>query len=345
LGGFGTLFATHADLYPYGHLNHGVDFEHNMVVVDRGGWPAHDNQQSCGDDNSTLGVLVGLALGEFADYTRGDAKWSYRDNTILNDNPAIRAERACLFVKQGSTPYLLAVDDLQFSHDPHRYDWHWHAPDLPIDGAGTLDDPLIIAAEEAVCGIHFVTPREPAITVEPAESGQRRYRSTLKRIAATQNDIRVRYAAVATLAASADGQARVHRLDLRCENPTAGAVRIELPDGSVDYVAWQSEEDQLQLGSSLTAGPLETNGLLAMVRVRGDKVVGYVLGEGTYLRWQEHALVGSEASVCVSAGAEGARVFGRRRTREGLPTVEPVGVQAWRPRALQAPAGQAPGSP
>jgi len=344
LGGFGTLFATHADLYPYGHLNHGVDFEHNMVVVDGGGWPAHDNQHSCGDDNSTLGVLVGLALGEFADYVRGDAKWSYRDNTILNDNPAIRAERACLFVKQGPTPYLLAVDDLQYSHDPHRYDWHWHSPDLPIDGSGTLEDPLLITAEKAVCAIRFVTPRQPAITIEPAESGQRRYRDKLKRIAATQNDIRVRYAAVATLAASADGQARVHDLDLQCANPTAGAVRVELPDGSVDYVVWQSEEHHMQLGSPLTAGPLQTDGLLAMVRVQDGQVVGYVLGEGTHLRWQDRPLVGSEASVCVSAGRDGVRVFGRRRAREGLPPIEPIGVQAWRPGASQAPVGHAPGS-
>ena len=101
----------------------------------------------------------------------------------------------------------------------------------------------------------------------------------------------------------------------------------------------------MQLGSPLTAGPLEADGLLAMVRVRGGQVVGYVLGEGTHLRWQNQPLVGSEASVCVSAGDDGVRVFGRRRAREGLPTIEPIGVQAWRPGASDVPAGQAPGSP
>ena len=202
LGAYGTLFATHEMLFPYGHDNHGVDFEHNMIIIDEGGWPKHDNNGSCGDDNSTEGVLVGLATGPFADYLRGDAKWSYRDNSIIIDNPAIRAERSCLFVKAGPTPYLLAFDDIQFSDDEHVYKWQWHTPsNVIVTGAGTLADPLVLAARKGCCAIHFATPSQPKITNEKAPNLARKPSgsSALQRIVAAQNGIRVRYAAIATL--------------------------------------------------------------------------------------------------------------------------------------------------
>ena len=332
LGAYGTLFATHRSLYYYGHEHHGVDFEHNLVVVDGGGWPAHDKTNSCGDDNSTLGVLVGLALGGFADYVRGDAKWSYRDNTVLNDNPAIRAERACLFVKAGPTPYLLVVDDIQFRADPHRYDWLWHAPDLPVAGAGTLSDPLVISGGGGRCAIHFLQPVRPVVTIKPAEEPRSRRRSPLKRIAVTQRGVRVRYAVVATLEKAGDRRPVVRAETARCDGAQAGAASVRLPDGSADLLVWQSEEDRLQRGHPLVSGKLATDALTAMVRVRDGKVVGYVLGEGTYLRWGDVELVRAREPVCVSAGAGGVEVFGRRRAREGLPPVRPAGVKVFRPR-------------
>jgi len=333
LGAFGRLFATHRSLYPYGHVDHGVDFEHNLVIVDGGGWPAHDKSNSCGDDNSTDGFLVGLAMGNFADYVRGDAKWSYRDNTILNSNPAIRAERACLFVKDGATPYLLAIDDLQYSDDEHRYDWLWHAPDAEITGGGTLADPLVISAGAGSCAIHFIEPAEPVVTVKAVESASRRHRARLQRIAAAQRGIRVRYAVVATLQKDPTARPAIRRQPVQCENDSAAAVQIELPDGNVDHMAWQSEEDRIQAGSPLTAGQLQSDGLLAMVRLREGKIVGYVLGEGTYLRWGSKTLVQAEGSTCVVAGPDGVKVFGRRRAREGLPPTEPANVRTVLPEA------------
>ncbi len=178
LGGFGTLFATHEMLYPYDHPRHGVDHEHNMIIVDEGGWPRHANGGSCGDKNSTEGVLLGLATGPFADYVRGDAKWSYRDNTIIIDNPAIRAERAFLFVKAGATPYMVALDDLQFSDDAHDYRWQWYAPsDLTITGTGTTGDPIVLAAKKGSCALCFVGPRAPAVTVGKIQNVSRSSRS------------------------------------------------------------------------------------------------------------------------------------------------------------------------
>ncbi len=322
LGGFGTLFATHRMLFPYPHEHHGVDFEHNLVVVDGGGWPAHDKSNSAGDDDSIDGLLVGLALGPFADYVRGDAKWSYRDTTVLNDDPAIRAERTCLFLKSGPTPYLLALDDIQYRADDRRYDWHWHAPQLPISGAGTPADPLVIADKAGRCALSFLTPAQPQVTVKPAEGPGGRP-SGIQRIAVTQRGSRVRFAALAALEKAGTAPARVQALAVKCENPSAAGAMVHLPDGSSDTIVWQSEEEFLQRGSPLAAGSLESDGLLAMVRLRGGKVVGYVLGEGSYLRWEGKALVEAGGSVCVSADADRGKVFGRRRAREGLPDVKP----------------------
>ena len=332
LGAFGTLFATHRDLYPYGHEDHGVDHEHNMVVVDGGGWAAHDPRNSCGHQNSTDGTLVGLALGPLADYVRGDAKWSYRDNSILNSNPAIRAERACLFVKQGAAPYLLAFDDIHYRNDAHRYDWHWHAPELPIRGAGTVADPLVISAKGGRCAIRFLRPAKPEVAVKPIEVGRRRRRGSLQRIAVTQRGKRVQYVALATLAKAGSADPAVTPVEVKSTAPVAGAVKVALPDGNVDTIAWQSEEDRVQAGAPLSAVGLETDGLMAMVRLRAGRVAGYVLGEGTYLRWNGAVLVESKQPVCVTADGSGAQVFGRRRAREGLPPLKPAGVRAVTPR-------------
>jgi hypothetical protein len=373
LGAFGTLFATHEMLFPYGHNNHGVDFEHNMIIVDEGGWPKHDSNGSCGDDNSTEGLLMGLATGPFADYMRGDAKWSYRDNSIIIDNPAIRAERAFLFVKAGNTPYMVSFDDIQFSDDPHAYRWQWYAPaDVNISGAGTTGDPLLLAAKKGSCVLSFIGPDAPVVKVgkiqnvarsgggrrrggasqpasapasqaaagqvagaasRPAASRPVRSERFLQRIDAIQEGIRVRYAAVATLQLNAADRPLVKAEAVTCESPSAGGAIVRLADGSIDQLVWQSEEAYQQRGSALTSGELQTDGLMAMVRVKGDRVTGYVLGEGTYLKWGNKVLVQAKDSVCVTADKDGVNVSGRRQARKSLPTVEPVGVRTFRPAA------------
>jgi hypothetical protein len=333
LGAYGTLFATHETLFPYGHENHGVDFEHNLIIIDEGGWPRHDSDSSCADDDSTGGLLVGLATGPFADYVRGDAKWSYRDNSVIIDNPAIRAERTFLFVKAGATPYVLAFDDNQFSDEPHTYRWQWYAPyGIEHSGAGTLTDPLVLTATRGSCAIHFVTPEIPVISTDKVPNLANKQRSKgLDRITVTQQGIRVRYAAIATLQETPAARPAVRATPVVCESESAGAAQIQLADGHVDQIAWQSEEMCQQRGSPLSSGPLATDGLLAMVRVKDGRVAGYVLGEGTYLRWDAEMLVQASDSVCVTADADGVKVFGRRQSRKGLPTLEPQGVKTYTP--------------
>ncbi len=118
---------------------------------------------------------------------------------------------------------------------------------------------------------------------------------------------------------------------MKCESPSAAGAQVRLADGSVDQLAWQSEEVYEQRGSDLACGQLQTDGLAAMVRVKNGKVTGYVLGEGTYLKWGDKVLVQAKESVCVTADKDGVKVSGRRQARKGLPTVEPVGVKTFRP--------------
>lgn len=332
-GGHGTIFATHEMIYPYDSKDHGVDFEHNMVIVDGGGWPEHD-VASCGDDNSTEGVLTGLATGPFADYARGDAKWSYRDNTIITSNPAIRAERTVLFVKAGEHPYMVAFDDIQFSDDAHDYRWQWHAPsDVTIEGPGTVDEPLMLCGPGGSCALSFVVPTKPAVTTQPVASQDRRHKNKpLQRIDVNQKEIRARYVAIATLQQKLADKPTISVQPVECDSDSAGSAAIQFTEGSTDHLAWQSEEIYQNRGSDLTTGKLQTDGLLAMVRIKDGKIIGYVLGEGTYLKWDDQALVQAKGSVCVSTDSDGVKLFGWRQARKGLPTIEVPGVKAYTPK-------------
>jgi len=320
-GGFGTLFATHQMLFPYESEKHGVDYEHNLIIINGGGWPATNRTpRSCGIDNSTEGLLVGLALSNFADYVRGDAKWSYRDNSVATSNPAIRAERTCLFAKHGATPYLLIVDDNQQLGLPVKYEWLWHAPNLPMHGAGAPADPLVMTAKGGTCAVQFIQPAQPALTKQPVNS-------SLVRLRVEQTGVRVRYAAIATLQREENARPRAAVQAVECRNASAFGVSVELADGSRDLIAWQSEEDRVQRGHPLAVGSLRTDGLLAMVRVANGKVTGFVLGEGTYLRWDDTWLVKAESSVNVSAGAGDRQISGRLRNRQALPPAPAGAVQ------------------
>ena len=261
---------------------------------------------------------MGLALSSFADYVRGDAKWSYRDNSVATSDGALRAERTCLFAKQGAAPYLLIVDDNQQRGVPVKYEWLWHAPDLPMHGACTLADPLVMAAKSGTCALQFIQPAPPALTKQPLNS-------SLVRLRVEQTGVRVRYAAIATLQREETARPRVAVQAVECRNVSAFGVSVELADGARDLIAWHSEEDRTQCGYPLVEGSLRTDVLLAMVRLANGKVAGFVLGEGTYLRWGDMWLVKAESPVNVSVGAGDRQVSGRLRNSQALPPA-PVGA-------------------
>ncbi len=313
---FGEEFATHRNIWGYSDPDHGADKEHNIVIVDGGGWPKDDRPDSAGDDCSTNGLLVGLGLGHLADYVRGDAKDSYRDNSVPGSCPALRADRTCLFVKQGETPYLLVVDDLQQSEHVHDYDWQWYSVSKDFKGAGSLQDPVLIAGQSASCSIGFLEPATPELTRQVVRGGGRR-NSELGLLKARRRGSRVRFVAVAAAWASGGQRPIVGQGPDVKGNTRAVSLVVEGP-GFVDQLVWQPEEIRDQAAPPVTCGDLGLSGYLALVRRdRSGKVRGYVLGEGSSLAWAGEQLVQSAGTVSVTADLQQVWIKGRLGTRQG----------------------------
>jgi len=313
---FGDEFGTHRNIYSYSDPDHGADKEHNIVIVDGGGWPAHD-RSSAGDDCSTGGLMVGLGLGHFADYARGDARNSYHDNSVPGSCPALRADRAVLFVKQGPAPYLLVTDDIQQSTGRHDYDWQWFCPDSTLSGAGTVTDPVLLHGRNADCSITLIEPARPALSFNWVVSPGRRRSNDLGLVKVRQSGSRVRYVALAAAWAKGAPQPRVSPGPGVTGNPRAVSLVVE-GEGFRDLLVWQPEDSLDAPAPSVTCGGMSLQGYLGMVRVNADgSVGGYVLGEGGALAWNGMDLVRSGRTASVSADSHEIWVSGKMESRQG----------------------------
>lgn len=330
---FGDAFATHANLYPYHHEHHGVDFEHNLVILDQGGMPAADRRTSAGDDGSILGLLTGLGLGEFGDYVRGDARLCYADRSIRGSTPALRADRSVLFLKQGPNPYLLLADDIQKDTDPHDYFWQWYTEARTISGAGSLTSPYQIEGRQGRCAIAFLDPDSPQHEFRVVRGeGSRPLELGLLRV--RRRAIRTRFVAVAAAWRKTTAAPRIR------PGPKVGglahAVSVWVEGESFrDLAIWQPEEKPDAPGALLQAGPLRTDALMAVVRTdaRGA-VTGYILGEGTTLEYAGRTLVRAPRPLSASVGHGQAIVAGRRRARQALPPLPALGT-LWLPAGVR----------
>lgn len=327
---FGEQFATHENIYPYSHEHHGVDFEHNLVVVDSGGMPARDRSTSAGDDCSLGGLLTGLGLGHFADYVRGDAKLSYADHSDPATLPAERADRTCLFVKQGPNPYLVMIDDIQKSGLEHNYHWQWYTPAKRIVGAGTLANPMVIEGERASCAVGFLVPAEPELDFQIVHGGSERSPIELGLIRVHQHGVRVRFVAVAAAWEKEKG-APVFKKGPAVKGSSAAVSLVVEGSTFTDLIVWQPEEVEDCVGVPVTCGKLATDGLLSLVRTDlAGRVTGYLLGEGRNLSYGGRLLAVSEESWSVSADSLQLFAGGRRRAREDLPPL-PAAGRLWLP--------------
>jgi len=328
---FGEEFATHANIYSYRHEHHGADIEHNMVIVDGGGMPANDRSGSAGDDCSLYGFMTGVGLGRFADYMRADAKLSYRDRSVRSSTPALRADRYGLFAKQGPNPYVVMVDDIQKSKNEHDYHWQWYTRAKAVNGAGTLDDPFLIEAENANCAIAFVTPLEPEYDFQIVSGGSRRYPLELGLIRVHQQGSRVRFFSVGAAWEKGSPAPKFKQGPSVTGNPDALSLVVE-GENFTDLILWQPEEFPERLGAEISCGEMVTDGFLSMVRTdKNAQVIGYLLGDGRKLVHKGKILAEAEEIWSVSAG--GKRVFatGRKRARQNLPPLAAQG-SCWLPQ-------------
>lgn len=327
---FGEQFATHENIYGYSHPNHGADLEHNIIIVGEGGMPVADRPDSAGDDGSINGFMTGVAAGHFADYARGDARLSYADRSVDASTPAERAERSVLFVKQGPAPYLVIADDIQKGQGEDDYHWQWYTPAKTVAGAGAFADPFVIEGERARCRIAFYEPAEPAKEFRLVKSEDPRHPMELGLLRVNRRGVRVRYLAVAAASRLGAQEPRLARGPEVAGAEGAASLIVE-GDGFRDLIVWQPEEKPDGSGRTITAGELETDALMAMVRTGPNReVLGYVVGDGRLLVFGEQTLVRSREGFSVSAGALKTMITGLRRARQGLSPLAASG-DVWLP--------------
>ncbi|MEK7403838.1 MAG: hypothetical protein AAB225_01900 [Acidobacteriota bacterium] len=329
---FGEPFATHANVFSYSHEHHGVDFEHNIVIVDEGGMPAADRRNSAGDDGSINGCMTGVGLGHFADYVRGDARLSYADRSVRTSTAAARADRSVLFVKQGANPYVVVADDIQKDDREHDYHWQWYTPAQTLAGSGTFDQPFLLEGANARCGIAFLEPAAPQHDFRVVKGGEGRYPIELGLLRVNRRAVRARYVAVAAAWRKGAPEPRMYRGPEVEGNPRSASLVVE-GDNFRDLIVWQPEESADSPGQPLSAGKLKTDALMAMVRTNSaGNVVGYVMGDGSSLEFAGRTLARSQRPFSVSADSKRTIATGPRRARQGLAPLPAAGT-VWLPDA------------
>ncbi len=324
---FGELFATHDNIYGYRHPHHGVDFEHNIVIIDEGGMPA-DDRQSAGDDGSLYSYTTGLALGHFADYFRGDARRSYADHTVPSSTPARRADRAILFVKQGPNPYVFVADDIQKGDGEHDYHWQWYTHAMSVSGQGVLDDPLRIEAEGSRCDIAFLAPEAPRheFRIVKGEGHQRPVELGLLRV--NRRGDRVRFLAIGAASRQQAEPPRFSRGPAIEGNPDAASLVVQ-GQGYRDLIVWQPDDSPQRISS----GDLTTDAQLALVRLdRDNNIAGYLMADGTALDYNGQTLARAQRGFSVSADSKRSVATGARQAREERPPLPAAGT-FWLPSA------------
>ncbi len=322
---FGEQFATHENVFPYTHPHHGADIEHNIIIVGEGGMPAADRSNSAGDDGSLLGFMTGAATGSFADYARGDARASYADRSIAGSQPAVRAERTMLFVKQGPCPYVVIADDMQRSERDQDYHWQWYSRAKTISGRGTFTDPFRFAGEQAGCRLAFHTPAGPQHDFRIVKGEGPHSPIELGLLRVNRSGVRVRYLAVAAANRNGEPEPRLRRGPEPAGAEGAASIVVE-GKGFQDLIVWQPEETRDGGGRRFTCGSLKTNALLAMVRTSPDgQVLGYALCDGSELEFAGSVLVSAPGGLSVIADRSKVMASGRRRARQNLPPLPAVG--------------------
>lgn len=110
-----------------------------------------------------------------------------------------------------------------------------------------------------------------------------------------------------------------------------GAASLVVEGGGFrDLIVWQPEQAG-DIGRQITAGPLKTDALLAVVRTdAAGAIIGYLMGDGTSLQFDARALVRSAQCLSVSADGKRSVATGPRRARQGL---EPLSAEGsfWLP--------------
>jgi len=328
---FGEEFATHPNLYPCNDSLYGVDKENNLVIVDGGGMPSHDAIDGAGDDCSLNGYLTGVIVTcHFADYVPGDAAKSYKDRSLEESKPAVRADRYGAFVKQGPNPYLVMVDDIRKSRKvTHTYDWLWYSEAMKLAGGqSTLSDPLVISGGNTKCAVGFVTPKDPQYKFKVATGGHGNHLKKLGLTKVRQQGNRVNYFAVGAVWKNDKARPKFQKGSQPTGSEHAKSLVIKGKEFT-DYVVCQPEEVHGEKGKKFSCGDIVTDGFLTVVRTNSNgKITGYLLDDSTELTYKDKILAESLQMWSISADAKRLFTKGKRLARASMPSLPPKG-KAW----------------
>lgn len=323
---FGEEFAAHTNIYPYSHPLHGADLEHNIVIIDEGGMAVADNPGSAGDDGSILGYLTGCGTGEFADYVRGDARRSYADRSLRADTPAIQADRAAVFVKEGPNPYVVLADNIRKDDVEHDYRWQWYTMAHEIEGEGTVAKPFRIRGKNAHCKIVFLEPERPTHEFEVVRNKEPRRADSWGLLRVRLRSVSAHYFAMG-IAWDEGAPEPAVEMGPAVSGASGAKSLLVRGDGFDDLIVWQPGA----VGKLLRCGEVETDGLMTVLRSERDaSPTAYLLGDGTALRARGRSLVDAVGHCSVSANRQRVVVSPARRAESGEePLRAPGGF--WKP--------------
>ncbi len=323
---FGEEFASHTNIYPYNSPLHGADLEHNIVIIDEGGMAVADNPNSAGDDGSILGYLTGCGTGEFADYVRGDARRSYADRSVPTDTPAIQADRAAIFVKEGSNPYVVLADNIRKDDAEHDYRWQWYTMAHEIEGEGSVKKPFRIRGKRAHCKIVFLEPEQPSHDFQLVRNEHPRREDRWGLLRVHLRTVAAHYFAMGIAWDEGAPEPTVEAGP--AVSGASGAKSLIIKgDGFEDLIVWQPGS----AGQLVRCGEVETNGLMTVVRgSRNGTPAAYLLGDGTTLRAGSRTLVDATSNCSVSANSQRVAVSPGRLAESGETPIPPRGG-FWKP--------------
>jgi hypothetical protein len=255
---------------------------HNLVLIDGRG--QHNAGQSIGTDAQIEDAFLSPGF----DYVRADLKSAYDTHSPFNDpgvpfpttnwswgydggNPVERALRSVAVVKGAGAPtWFLVVDDIQKDASQHVYEWLLHTD--AANGIDVAADPVTIQGQQSRLLLWFAHPRRPALSLSSAPFANGGEDPGTTRIVARVQSVEPRYVvallplpdsvAAPTTTISQQGRATMLRLAW---------------EGATDVAAFNPTD-------SLLSGELETDGRMAVLRLAGTEVRGWMLVEGSRLR-------------------------------------------------------------
>jgi hypothetical protein len=278
-------------LYAYGEkfaVDHGAGSvarqseAHNMVFIDGEG------QHHAGGLIGTDGLVAEYLLSEFADYLVGDATAAYSTYSEFNTNgwpypgtdwswghtganPVEHALRRVLVVHGPQSPYFILMDDIDKDGQTHEYEWRLHT-----SSANTIDtstDPIVIERNGSALDLHVLNPTPDTLTtaVEFFNNLTTEPDAWLIRLSTIAVNPRFEFLMFPR------GPSTPVPSVAQQSYSWGYAVTLDWGGGTKDHFV------RNDAGESASHAGVKTDARLAVVRVAGGAVAGYIVVDATTL--------------------------------------------------------------